>query len=63
VGFVSTSVIAEEVRGIIQAGSKGPMAMPIVIAVPKEQAPGELRVATVPEVVRNLTKSGYDVRI
>ena len=62
-GFVSTTVIAEEVRGIIQAGSKGPMAMPIVIAVPKEQAPGELRVATVPEVVRKLTNSGYDVRI
>ena len=37
--------------------------MPVVIAVPKEQAPGEQRVATVPEVVQKLTKSGYEVRI
>lgn len=35
----------------------------IVIAVVKEQAPGEQRVATVPEVVERLTKSGYEVRI
>ncbi|MGZ7132795.1 MAG: NAD(P) transhydrogenase subunit alpha [Halobacteriota archaeon] len=35
----------------------------IVIAVVKEQAPGEKRVATVPEVVQKLTNSGYEVRI
>jgi NAD(P) transhydrogenase subunit alpha len=35
----------------------------IVIAVVKEQAPGEQRVATVPEVVQKLTKSGYEVRV
>jgi len=35
----------------------------IVIAVVKEQAPGEQRVASVPEVVQKLTKSGYEVRI
>jgi NAD(P) transhydrogenase subunit alpha len=34
-----------------------------VVAVPKELAPGEQRVATVPEVVQKLTKSGYEVRI
>jgi NAD(P) transhydrogenase subunit alpha len=34
-----------------------------VIAVPKELAEGEKRVATVPEVVRTLTKSGHEVRI
>jgi NAD(P) transhydrogenase subunit alpha len=37
--------------------------MPVVVAVPKELTPGEQRVATVPEVVQNLTKSGYEVRI
>jgi NAD(P) transhydrogenase subunit alpha len=37
--------------------------MPLVIAVPKETGGDEKRVATVPEVVRKLTKSGYEVRI
>jgi len=37
--------------------------MPFVIAVPKELAEGEKRVATVPEVVSKLTKSGHEVRI
>ncbi len=37
--------------------------MPFVIAVPKELAPTEKRVATVPEVVRKLTDSGHEVRI
>jgi len=36
---------------------------PVVIAVPNEIGAGEQRVATVPEVVRNLTKSGYEVRV
>jgi len=35
----------------------------IVIAVVKEQARGEQRVATVPEVVQKLTNSGYEVRV
>ena len=39
------------------------MTSPLVIAVPKELAPGEQRVATVPEVVRNLIKSGCEVRV
>jgi len=60
---VSTPIIAQEVKGIIPAGSKGPRAIPVVIAVPKELAPGEQRVATVPEVVQKFTKSGYEVRI
>jgi len=37
--------------------------MPFVIAVPGETAPGERRVATVPEVVQKLVKSGHEVRI
>ncbi len=37
--------------------------MTVVIAVPKEQTPDELRVAIVPEVVKKLTESGYEVRI
>ncbi len=35
--------------------------MPVRIAVPKETAPGELRVALVPEVVAKLRKDGLDV--
>ena len=45
------------------AGSNGAAGIPAVIAVPKELAPGEHRVATVPEVVQKLTKSGHEVRI
>jgi len=37
--------------------------MTVVIAVPKEQVPGEQRVASVPEVVQKMTKAGYQVRI
>jgi NAD(P) transhydrogenase subunit alpha len=37
--------------------------MSFVIAVPKEMAEGERRVATVPEVVKKLTSSGHEVRI
>lgn len=37
--------------------------MTVVVAVLKEQAPGELRVATVPDVVKKFTQSGYEVRI
>lgn len=37
--------------------------MPLVIAVPRELAAGEKRVAAVPEVVQKLTKSGHEVRI
>jgi NAD(P) transhydrogenase subunit alpha len=36
---------------------------PLIIAVPRERAIGERRVATVPEVVQKLTKAGYTVRI
>ena len=60
---MSTSLIAQEVKGIIPAGSKDPKTLPVVVAVPKELAPGEQRVATVPEVVQKLTKSGYEIRI
>ena len=54
---------AQNVKDNPQTGSKNPAAMPVVIAVPKEQTPGEQRVATVPEVVQKFTKSGYEVRI
>jgi NAD(P) transhydrogenase subunit alpha len=37
--------------------------MTVVVAVPKEMMPDELRVATVPEVVKKLTQSGFEVRI
>jgi NAD(P) transhydrogenase subunit alpha len=37
--------------------------MTVIVAVPKEQVPEELRVATVPEVVKKLSQSGYEVRI
>jgi NAD(P) transhydrogenase subunit alpha len=60
---MSTPIIAQEVKGVIPAESKGPTVMPIVVAVPKELASGEQRIAIVPEVVQKLTKSGYEVRI
>lgn len=41
----------------------GPAVKPAVIAVVKESADGELRVATVPEVVQKLTKAGHEVRV
>jgi len=60
---MSNPVTAQEVKGNNQTGLKNPSAIPVVIAVPKEQAPGEQRVATVPEIVQKFTKSGYEVRI
>ena len=62
-GIMSTTITTPEVKRNIQAGSQGPSTRPVVIAVPKERAPGEQRVATVPEVVQKLTKAGYEVRI
>jgi len=49
-------------KGCIPGTPEGP-AMTVIVAVPKEQVPDELRVATVPEVVKKLTQSGYEVRI
>jgi NAD(P) transhydrogenase subunit alpha len=37
--------------------------MPVVIAVPKETAPGERRVALVPEVIAKLVPAGHEVRV
>ena len=37
--------------------------MPLTIGVPREIAPGEKRVATVPEVVEKLIKLGFAVRV
>ena len=50
---LSAPASAQETKGI----------NPVIVAVPKEQTPGEQRVATVPEVVSKLTKSGLVVRI
>jgi NAD(P) transhydrogenase subunit alpha len=63
VGIVSNTSTSNEVKGDIRAGLKNLAPVPVVIAVPKEPAPGEKRVATVPEVVQKLTKAGYEVRI
>ena len=37
--------------------------MPLTIGVPKESAPGERRVALVPEIVRKLAQAGYIVNV
>jgi NAD(P) transhydrogenase subunit alpha len=63
VGIVSSPISAEEIKGAIPAGPKGRAAVTVVIAVPKEMAPGEQRVATVPEVVQKFMKSGLEVRV
>jgi H+-translocating NAD(P) transhydrogenase subunit alpha len=60
---VSAPVSAENGKGSIPAGSDGPAVKAVIIAVPKETAPGEQRVATVPEIVQKFTKAGYEVRI
>jgi proton-translocating NAD(P)+ transhydrogenase subunit alpha len=49
-GIVNTPTVARKTNGI-------------VIAVVNERDPGEQRVATVPEVVQKLTKSGYEVLV
>jgi H+-translocating NAD(P) transhydrogenase subunit alpha len=60
---MSNATIAQDVKDTLRTGQKGPAAKPVVIAVPKEQAPEEYRVAAVPEVVQKFTKAGYEVRI
>jgi H+-translocating NAD(P) transhydrogenase subunit alpha len=61
---MSTPITADNAHVTIPtAGPPGRTPAPIVIAVPKEMTPGEQRVATVPEIVRKLTASGYEVRI
>ncbi|MGD0080257.1 MAG: Re/Si-specific NAD(P)(+) transhydrogenase subunit alpha [Methanoregula sp.] len=60
---MSTPIDAQDEKGTIPTGSKGSTAMPVVVAVPKELAPGEQRVATVPEVVQKLTKLCLEVRV
>ena len=47
----------------MSAPSIAPKTNEIVIAVVKERAPGEQRVATVPEVVQKLSLSGFKVRV
>ena len=37
--------------------------MALLIGVPKETAPGEKRVATVPDVVEKLVKLGFSVAV
>ena len=41
----------------------GRMPTPMIVAVPREAAPKERRVALVPETVSKLTKSGVTVRV
>ncbi|MDD1720341.1 MAG: NAD(P) transhydrogenase subunit alpha [Methanoregulaceae archaeon] len=47
----------------VPAREAGQPATPVVVAVPKERAAGEQRVAMVPEIVKSLVKSGCEVRI
>ncbi|MDD1673980.1 MAG: Re/Si-specific NAD(P)(+) transhydrogenase subunit alpha [Methanomicrobiales archaeon] len=60
---MSTLVIAQAAKDSMSVGSKSLTSMLVVIAVPKELASGEQRVAMVPEVVQKLTNSGHEVRI
>ena len=63
VGIMSTPLVAQEGKGILSTASNSAAGIPAVIAVLKELVPGEDRVATVPEVVLKLTKSGHEVRV
>ncbi|HUH78932.1 MAG TPA: Re/Si-specific NAD(P)(+) transhydrogenase subunit alpha [Methanoregula sp.] len=61
--MVTSPASAQEAQGTVPAAPGGKAAIPIVIAVPCERPSGEQRVATVPEVVQKLTKSGFEIRI
>lgn len=61
--MMNSSPAATEVKENITAHTKSPTALPVVIAVPRERAVGEQRVALVPDVVKKFTKSGYEIRI
>ncbi|NMC34420.1 MAG: Re/Si-specific NAD(P)(+) transhydrogenase subunit alpha [Veillonellaceae bacterium] len=56
------SVPAER-SGEAQATGAPRAGVPVVIAVGRETAAGEQRVATVPEVVQKLVKAGFEVRV
>jgi len=60
---VSNAPNLQEEKVSSRTSQKNPVTRPVVIAVLKEQAPGEQRVATVPDVVQKFTKAGYQVRV
>ncbi len=60
---MSNASNVQEVNVSSRTSQKIPVTRPVVIAVLKEQAPGEQRVATVPDVVQKFTKAGYQVRV
>jgi NAD(P) transhydrogenase subunit alpha len=60
---VTRLFVVDQTENKMSPAPKDPVYLPIVIAVPKEHATGEQRVAIVPEIVRNLTKSGLEVRV
>jgi H+-translocating NAD(P) transhydrogenase subunit alpha len=53
----------EENKNTLLAGADNRAPQPVIIAVPRESIPGEQRVATVPDIVQKMVKSGYEVRI
>jgi NAD(P) transhydrogenase subunit alpha len=60
---VTRLFVTEKTENSMSPDTKGSIHIPIVVAVPKETVNGEQRVAIVPEIVQNLTKSGHEVRI
>src|SRR4051794_41022624 len=55
----ATLLVDESTAALIQE----PARTPLLIGVPKETAPGEKRVATVPDVVAKLVKLGFSVAV
>ena len=62
-GFLSAPANAQDTKNTDTPGPGVPGISPIVVSVPREIAPGEQRVATVPEIVQKLVKSGFEIRI
>ncbi len=62
-GFQGAAASGAGIKPIMSAGSTVPVFMPVRVAVPKEVAAGETRVASVPEVVQKLSKTGVEVAI
>jgi len=60
---VSSPGTVQDKKKMAQAGPDGGTARPVIIAIPRESAPGEQRVAIVPDIVQKMVKAGHEVRI
>ena len=60
---MSSPGTVQDTKKMAQEGPEGGAARPVIIAVPRESAPGEQRVAIVPDIVQKMVKAGHEIRI